>query len=362
MSKQKTALDVLVTALQWVPTILIYASALVVLWVLYPVLKALREVRSPNMSSEDVYITFDEPEVADSEGARRRRTASAAREAGSILKSDAGNSIHRELRFPSLNDTSSVTLSLIVPAYNEQTRLPIMLDETLGYLEGRMRRESKFSYEIIVVDDGSRDRTVQVALDYVRRYGSDKIRLLKLHKNHGKGGAVRKGMLRARGEFLLMVDADGATRISDIERLEAALLDLGKRRRATQGSVAIGSRHHLMQEAVANRSLLRNLLMYGFHFYVSALCAPGVHDTQCGFKLFSRTAARRLFPPLHISRWAFDVELLHLSSRMHIPVVEVAVNWEEIPGSKVSLIESIPQMARDILVIRLCYALGLWKA
>ena len=164
-------------------------------------------------------------------------------------------------------------------------------------------------------------------------------------------------MLRARGKYLLMVDADAATRISDVERLEMKLEvnHLGE-------GIAIGSRHLLQADAVATRSCFRNILMYGFNFYVSMLCVPGVKDTQCGFKLFTRNAARKLFPVQHIERWAFDVELLHLAARLSIPVTEVAVEWTEMPGSKVNLVESIPQMARDILIIRLCYTIGIWSA
>jgi dolichyl-phosphate beta-glucosyltransferase len=251
-------------------------------------------------------------------------------------------------------EPASKRMSLIVPAYNEEVRLPTMLDQTLHYLEARERRDGNFTFEIIIVDDGSRDNTARVALAYSKKKGTDKVRLLRLHCNHGKGGAVRKGMLRARGELLLMVDADAATRISDVERLEHQL------RVANGRGVAIGSRHHLQADAVAQRACHRNLLMHGFNFYVSTLCVPGVKDTQCGFKLFTRSAARALFPVQHIERWAFDVELLHLCSRVGIPVTEVPVHWVEMPGSKINLFEDIPQMARDILIIRLMYSCRIW--
>ena len=259
--------------------------------------------------------------------------------------------------FPSLFDEGSIYLSLIVPAYNEYVRLPPMMDATMDYLEKRRKRDSNFTYEVIIVDDGSRDTTVKVALEYSRKYSTDHVRVLKLFENNGKGGAVRKGMLRARGEYLLMVDADGATSISDIERLEDHMSKIEK-----DGlGMVVGSRHHLMDEAVAERSQLRNFLMFGFHFYVSIMCAAGINDTQCGFKLFSRQAARNIFPSQHIERWAFDVELLYLANTLGIPIGEVAVNWQEIDGSKVNLFESIPQMARDIFTIRACYVLGIWK-
>ena len=109
---------------------------------------------------------------------------------------------------------------------------------------------SGFTYEIIVVDDGSRDRTCAVVQSYVKKYGTDTVRLLKLFRNHGKGGAVRKGMLRARGQFMLMVDADGATQFSDMDRL---LEELQGCHAASGDCIVVGSRAHMMKEASAKR-------------------------------------------------------------------------------------------------------------
>jgi dolichyl-phosphate beta-glucosyltransferase len=311
-------------------------------WMAHPVLRAWSTSLSQDHVSERTYSDPNE-------------------KAGSPGKKDvlAGSSTgHAKKPFPSLFDKPTVTLSLIVPAYNEQARLPVMMDETLEYLEKRCRRDRGFSYEVIVVDDGSGDTTAKVALDYSRKFTTEKVRLLKLNENHGKGGAVRKGMMRARGKHLLMVDADGATQIKDLEKLETEAETIKK----NELSLVVGSRHHLMlEDAVAQRSVLRNALMHGFHFYVSVMCAPGINDTQCGFKLFSRKAAQRLFPSQHIERWAFDVELLYLANKQDIPIAEVGVAWQEISGSKVNLFSSIPQMARDILTIRLCYMFGVWS-
>jgi len=206
------------------------------------------------------------------------------------------------------------------------------------------------------VDDGSKDRTVEVALNYVRREGADKIRLLKLHKNRGKGGAVKRGTLCARGKYILFLDADGAAQIEGLERLEDAMLKIEK-----QGlGISIGSRAHLQDDVVARRSLFRNILMWGFHIAVSTLGVRGIKDTQCGFKLFSRKSAQLVFPNLHIERWAFDFELLYLAQRMKIPMIEIPINWVEIAGSKLSPVQASIQMARDLLRVRLAYLLGLW--
>jgi dolichyl-phosphate beta-glucosyltransferase len=139
------------------------------------------------------------------------------------------------------------------------------------------------------------------------------------------------------------------------------------------------------QDAVARRTLLRNILMWGFHFLVAFVGGVrGVKDTQCGFKLFSRRSARMLFSNLHIERWCFDIELLYCTpsisisiahsplprsylcitvcSRFGIPVQEVAVNWQEIPGSKLGVVSASLQMAKDLVRIRVCYMFGVWRA
>uniref|UniRef100_UPI00358E2E0B dolichyl-phosphate beta-glucosyltransferase isoform X2 n=1 Tax=Myxine glutinosa TaxID=7769 RepID=UPI00358E2E0B len=260
---------------------------------------------------------------------------------------------------PSLKDPSSRDLSVVIPAYNEETRLPPMLDEALKYLEARQRRHLSFTYEVLVVDDGSTDKTTEVALAYSSRLGFDKVRVMTLPKNHGKGGAVCLGMFTCRGRHILMADADGATRFADIERVEDALKKLlGK---DGELAIACGSRAHLEKESIAKRSYFRTLLMLGFHALVWALCVRGLRDTQCGFKLFTREAAWRTFSRLHVRRWAFDVEMLYIAQRLGIPVAEVPVTWTEIEGSKLVPFWSWLQMGRDLLFISLRYVTGAWS-
>ena len=270
----------------------------------------------------------------------------------------------RSSPFPSLlSSPASLRLSLVIPAYNEQSRLTTMMDATLSYLHKRRKADASFTFECIVVDDGSRDSTYDVAMQYTQREGSDVVRVMRLKQNQGKGGAVQQGMLHARGEWLLMVDADGATEIDDVEQLEKAAHSRTASSSADGAAaaiLAIGSRAHLAETAIAKRAWYRNILMYGFHFLVSALCVRDIRDTQCGFKLFSREAARRLFTVQHLRRWCFDVELLYLCQRMQIQLVEVSVHWHEVAGSKIQLLESSLLMGRDLVVIRLCYLLGIW--
>ncbi|KAK5602596.1 dolichyl-phosphate beta-glucosyltransferase [Crenichthys baileyi] len=261
--------------------------------------------------------------------------------------------------FPSLHDPFSRELSVVIPAYNEELRMPVMLDEAMQYLENRQKQNPSFTYEVIVVDDGSKDKTTEVALQYTNKHSADKVRVLTLVKNRGKGGAVRMGTLSSRGKLILMADADGATKFSDIEKVEAGLKDLNPG--PENLAISCGSRAHLEKDSVAQRSVFRTFLMFGFHFLVWFFCVRGIKDTQCGFKLFTREAALKTFSSLHVERWAFDVELLYIAQCFKIPIAEVAVNWTEIEGSKLVPFWSWLQMGRDLIAIRLRYITGAWK-
>ncbi|KAM6985423.1 dolichyl-phosphate beta-glucosyltransferase [Aplochiton taeniatus] len=261
--------------------------------------------------------------------------------------------------FPSLHDPHSRELSVVVPAYNEELRMPVMMEECMEYLESRQKQHPSFTYEVIVVDDGSKDKTTEVALSYSRKFGSDKVRVLTLAQNRGKGGAVRMGTLSSRGRLILMADADGATKFADLEKVEAGLNDINPK--PNNMAISCGSRAHLEDDSVAERSMFRTFLMYGFHFLVWFFCVRGIKDTQCGFKLFTREAALQCFSSLHVERWAFDVELLYIAQRFNIPIAEVAVNWTEIEGSKLVPVWSWLQMGRDLVVIRLRYITGAWR-
>nr|CAD1822090.1 unnamed protein product [Ananas comosus var. bracteatus] len=254
---------------------------------------------------------------------------------------------------PSIFDPAEKYISLIIPAYNEEHRLPGTLDETLSYLRQRSATEKSFTYEVLIVDDGSTDRTAKVAFDYVRKYKIDNARVLLLRRNHGKGEAIRKGMLHSRGELLLMLDADGATKVTDLEKLECQIHELARSvnkvnsvaSTTTSSSsnlsdteiAAFGSRAHLEKQALATRKWYRNFLMKGFHLVVLLTAGHGIRDTQCGFKMFTRAAARKLFTNIRLKRWCFDVELVYLCKKLRIPMLEISVNWSEIPGSKVRL-------------------------
>lgn len=236
-----------------------------------------------------------------------------------------------------------------------------MLDEAVEYLRGKeLADPGHFTYELIIVSDGSRDDTVQVAQSYCKTVGSSRVRVLDLERNRGKGGAVRLGVQSARGRLILFADADGATHFPDLDKLLAAIEP------HTQGDanaevLAIGSRAHLEDESIAERSLFRTVLMRGFHLLVWLFAVRGIRDTQCGFKLFTRPAARTLFSLMHVERWAFDVELLFVAQHYRMPIEEIAVRWTEIDGSKVTPVWSWLEMGLDLFLIWFRYAIGAWS-
>lgn len=290
----------------------------------------------------------------------------------------------QKVPFPSIFAPAELYVTLVVPAYDEEARLGVTLDETLRYLQERAKLDPSFTYEVLVVDDGSRDATVRVAFEYVKRHSLERVRVLKQVSNQGKGAAVRKGMLCSRGQLLLFMDADGATKITELVKLEAEAKGLAAKQAAAQGaggapsgggggdgaaaggtladaSVAVfGSRAHMEQQALAKRKWYRNILTHGFHLCVLLAGGSGILDTQCGFKMFSRGAARQLFPNQRLNRWCFDVELVYLCQRLSIPMAEVAVSWTEIPGSKIR-VTSILHMVLELFLIRVGYGLGIWK-
>lgn len=261
-------------------------------------------------------------------------------------------------------DGAAPTLSIVVPCYNEEERLPPMLKDTVAFCAAHVKAPgATFSdYEIIIVDDCSTDKTRDVAEAFIRANPDVKIRLHRVVPNHGKGFAVRSGFFQAFGDYVLMADGDNATRISDVAKLfESLHFKLTDRR----FDVAVGSRAHLEHQSIAQRTLGRTILMKLFHFvvavtYLTCTTRPcHLHDTQCGFKLFNRSRCERVFRSNRLERWAFDVELLIHCRRLGINVIEVPVNWQEIPGSKVR-IGGMIQMGLECLLMCLAYPLGLW--
>jgi dolichyl-phosphate beta-glucosyltransferase len=228
-------------------------------------------------------------------------------------------------------------LSIVIPAYNEESRIAPTVRDIVGYC--RMTRRD---FELILVDDGSNDRTSAIG----RSLGEEfpELRLIRLAANHGKGYAVRTGVINALGGTVLFADADGSTPISEIERLEAAL--------ASGADLAVGSRALRAEGVRVQAKLYRRVIGRTFHRMVEGLADAGVTDTQCGFKLFRAPVAQELFSRMLMNGFSFDVEVLVMAKRRGYSVAEVPVNWTHQPGSKVRLTRDSLRMALDLFRIR----------
>ncbi|MCS7300756.1 MAG: glycosyltransferase family 2 protein [Fimbriimonadales bacterium] len=233
---------------------------------------------------------------------------------------------------------SAPRLSVVIPAYNEATRIERTLQRIVEYLETRGD-----AYEILVVSDGSTDETEALVQRFAQAH--PKVQLLAYQPNRGKGYAVRYGILRARGERILFSDADLATPIEELEKLEPYL---------EQGyQVAIGSRPLRESQLVVRQPLYREMAGRAFNKVVQLLAVRGIHDTQCGFKLFTRDAAQAIFSRCRLNGFSFDFEALFYAQRLGYRIAEVPIRWMHQEGSKVRLLRDGLRMLRDLVWLRL---------
>ncbi|MCL5283967.1 MAG: glycosyltransferase family 2 protein [Armatimonadetes bacterium] len=228
-------------------------------------------------------------------------------------------------------------LSVVIPAYNEESRIGSTLDRMLEYFKSQ-----PYPVEIIIVDDGSSDRTTQVVTDKSKE--NCIIESERYTPNQGKGHAVRHGMLLARGDFILFSDADLATPIEEVKKLFQAL--------EKGADIAIGSRDVPGAQLVRRQSFLREAGGKIFNRCVQFLAVPGIHDTQCGFKLFRRQAARDIFSRCQVNNFSFDVEALYIGRRLGYRIVESPVRWAHQEGSKVRFARDAWRMLMTLLLIR----------
>jgi len=236
-------------------------------------------------------------------------------------------------------------LSVVIPAFNEADRLPPTLAEIIRYLGAA---PDWLPAELIVVDDGSLDGTADAAAS-TELSGGLALELIRHGRNRGKGAAVRSGFLRSRGDEILLCDADLSSPIDQL----AVLASHGSR-----GSVRIGSRA-LDRSLISTRQpSYRDLMGRTFNLAVRTLVLPGIHDTQCGFKLFPGELGRALAAAQRIDGFAFDVELLFLARRWGTPVVEVPVHWHHVGASRVQPLLHSAEMLRDLVWLRLRAAVG----
>lgn len=240
---------------------------------------------------------------------------------------------HAEPPSARVADGPARSLTVVIPAYNESRRIGPSLERVRAWAEATGR-----SVEVLVVDDGSSDATADAAARLAA--GRLRLRVIRLDRNRGKGAAVRRGMLEATGERVLMCDADLSTPIEEISKLERAV-DAGC-------DIAIGSRDLPDSRLDPPQAPARRLLAWTFRAVRRRLLLREIRDTQCGFKLFTRDAAREVFARATVDGWLFDCEALAIAERLGLRIREVGVVWRNHPDSRVivahSLLTSLPQL------------------
>ena len=229
------------------------------------------------------------------------------------------------------------TFSIVIPAYNESTRIGGSLQRILDWVG-----QHGWDAEIIVVNDGSTDDMVAVVRKYMEQ--SPRVRLLENPGNRGKGYSVRNGMLHSSGDLLLFSDADLSSPIEEADKLFAAI--------AQGADVAIGSRWMDTRLQVRKQPLHRQLFGRMFNLALRLVLGLQFKDTQCGFKAFTRHAAQTIFPLQNVERWGFDPELLFLARKFGLKTVEVPVEWAHREGTRISPLRDGIRMVADMIKIR----------
>jgi len=236
--------------------------------------------------------------------------------------------------------SSAPFLSIVIPAYNEERRLGPTLQRVKQYLAAQ-----SYTSEIIVVDNNSRDGTAEVA----RKAG---VAVLS-ETRQGKGAAVRTGVLAARGDYVLFSDADLSTPIEEVEKLMAAV--------QSGGCVAIGSRALPESNLPVRQPWYRELVGRVGNILVRILAVHGIADTQCGFKLFPRQVAQRLFGAQRTTGIAFDMEILFLAQRLRLGISEVPITWIDNPDTRISRVRDSLDALKDLIRIRITWLLRRYR-
>ncbi|MFA7309088.1 MAG: dolichyl-phosphate beta-glucosyltransferase [Patescibacteria group bacterium] len=233
-----------------------------------------------------------------------------------------------------------VYLSVVIPAYNESQRIIPTLEAVDQYL-----KKQDYSYEIIVVANNCTDNTVEVLLDQQNKIQHLEIYDLEILKpGGGKGYAVKKGVEKSRGEYIVFMDADNATKIDEIGNFWKFFKE--------GYSVVIGSRHIKGSKIVVQQPLHRRILGRVANLVIRLLLLPGIHDTQCGFKAFTRDAGKKIFALSEIGGWGFDMELLALARHFRYTVAEVPVSWYEAGDSRLRAVKAASSTLSELFHIR----------
>lgn len=241
-------------------------------------------------------------------------------------------------------------LTIVIPAYNEEKRLPGSLEKIGDFL-----RKQSYSSEVLVVENGSTDGTSDVVRAFAQGVtADDPFTVELLHSDQGKGAAVKTGMLVGKGAHLFICDADLSMPIEEVNKFLPPNLPAGS------FDVAIASRE-IAGAVRYNEPGYRHLMGRVFNLIVRTLIVPGIEDTQCGFKLFTQAAAQDIFPYQTISGWGFDPEVLYIAKSRNLRLVEVPINWYYMADSRVNPVRDTIKMFREVLRVRRNGRRGIYK-
>ena len=238
--------------------------------------------------------------------------------------------------------SSTVFISIVVPVYNEERRITVFLQSVIDYL-----LEKDFSCELVIVDDGSRDRTIAVTESLLNAKLPGIYRILKLPANKGKGAAIREGMLQAKGDYIFFLDADGSTSIREIDSF------IPKFSPGIDIYIATRTIKHKAPQK-------RKFFGYGYIFLANLLLGLRVVDITCGFKCYTRESARKIFPLQTLNNWSFDAEDIFIARKHGYEIMGIPVHWQHVGESKVKVFKNVVVCALDLLRIRMKDSRGLY--
>jgi len=241
-------------------------------------------------------------------------------------------------------------ISVVIPAYNEEVNILSTLEEVVSYLKSKFRE----NWEVIVVDDGSRDNTANLVVSYIHKHNLDaNVKLLKNNTNKGKGFSVKRGMLEAKGILRLFMDADNSTKIRELDKM-LSLIDRGY-------DIIVASRRLPQSTIYHDQPFLRRFIGKVYHILVSLLLGLNLSDYSCGFKLFKREAADFIFSRQLIEGWIFDAEVLFIGNKANFLIKDVPVGWIHKDTTKVRPFKDALKSVFDILKIKLNHLSGKYK-
>jgi dolichyl-phosphate beta-glucosyltransferase len=238
-------------------------------------------------------------------------------------------------------------ISVIIPAYNEEKRITPTIDSVVEYLD---ISSAKDNYEIIVVLDGSKDKTLEVITKLSKKY--KQIKIIDNKINQGKGAVVRQGILESKGEYVLFMDADNSTHIDELDKILPVI------QKGTD--IVVGSRDVKGSEVEIRQARYKEILGDLGNWWIQILLVGGIQDTQCGFKVFSGNTARHIFAKLSMRGWSFDIELLALARYFGYTIKEMPIIWYNDDNSHVTLKDYIKVLI-DTLIIKYRLLTGYYK-